>query len=100
MEQVITERDVISKLRKEFRMVERMVKDKEHTLLTEEGKIHSGGRFCSRKSDTAVNAHSNNYYVEQNGNNAKRIKCAVANGSVIHVFEQQSADGNNAKHGH
>lgn len=32
MEQVITERDVISKLRKEFRMVERMVKDKEHTL--------------------------------------------------------------------
>ena len=32
MEKVITERDVISKLRKEFRMVERMVKDKEHTL--------------------------------------------------------------------
>ena len=32
MERVITEHDVISKLRKEFRMVERMVKDKEHTL--------------------------------------------------------------------
>ena len=32
MEKVITERDVISKLRKEFRMVERVVKDKEHTL--------------------------------------------------------------------
>ena len=37
---------------------------------------------------------------ECNGSYAKHVKCTVINSSVVHVFEQQSADGNNAKHCH